>query len=195
MNSSNACIPTGSVCGVSARKDHFPLGLHWRRTSMSTPMDCVPHFAFGTIVQSASPQTTSISAQNTIYTPTFTVRYLSVMCVPSRKQRSYECTFTLSEQTCRWSDLTGDGLSWQQHCRQHYTDLFLLYETRAQHDSLPSIGVVSTSTHVEYRNGEGLGGERPEFHDSTSLGVTSAPAFCPFCVFDPSLEWALRMKQ
>jgi hypothetical protein len=57
------------------------------------------------------------------------------------------------------------------------------------------VGMVVDGTFAEYRNGEGLGGERPEFHDFTSLGVMRAPTFCPFCVFDQSLDWDLCMKQ
>jgi hypothetical protein len=96
----------------------------------------------------------------------------------------------------RFPDRVGDGADWNDHCIAHFEDLFEAYVNRGEYESLePCQGIEVIGEWAIYKIGEGLGGNRPEFHDAIIQKVIEVPAFCPYCVFDDSLEWDVRMKQ
>ncbi|KAF7335411.1 hypothetical protein MVEN_02193900 [Mycena venus] len=96
-------------------------------------------------------------------------------------------------------DFDGDGGVWRDHCVEHYDALFSPFDTRVETDvNFDQHGVLFTAAVdncVEFENGEGFGGERPEFHGHIEQQVPLAPAFCPLCVYDKELPMDVRMKQ
>ncbi|KAK7020388.1 hypothetical protein R3P38DRAFT_3272261 [Favolaschia claudopus] len=96
-------------------------------------------------------------------------------------------------------DFDGDGGIWRDHSAEHFETLFAPFNERfegkvdfAQHGVLHGKDV---DNYIEFENGEGFGGERPEFHGHIEHQVPLAPGFCPLCVYNEDLPMEKRMMQ
>jgi hypothetical protein len=126
---------------------------------------------------------------------TVTVDYC-VICaiwfVPTRLLQQY----WLTQTSTRLANFCGDHQAWEDHCLQHFSDLFASFLKREERVSeAEPEGVKFIDGCVEFDNGSGFGGTRPEFHGHLDVGVTLTPMFCPWCVFDEGLDMTVRMKQ
>ncbi|KAJ7850429.1 hypothetical protein B0H13DRAFT_1729339 [Mycena leptocephala] len=96
-------------------------------------------------------------------------------------------------------DYDGDGSLWRQHCEEHYDVLFAPFETRIETSvDFDAHGVLFTpevDDCIEYPNGEGFGGLRPEFHGHREQQVPLATEHCPLCVYDEDKPIEERMRQ
>ncbi|KAF8192734.1 hypothetical protein K438DRAFT_855713 [Mycena galopus ATCC 62051] len=96
-------------------------------------------------------------------------------------------------------DHEGDRSVWHDHCDEHYSTLFLPFETQVDAEvSFENHGVEFTPLDlnaVQFELGEGLGGARPEFHGDIQGQIPLSPCFCPMCVFDDQLPIEARMRQ
>ncbi|KAF7289187.1 hypothetical protein MIND_01379800 [Mycena indigotica] len=96
-------------------------------------------------------------------------------------------------------DLDGNGDEYRDQCLEHYARLFEPFATRGDIEvdfSTPGVTFTDEATNcITFDNGEGLGGERPEFHGHIELLVALSPCFCPFCVFDGDMDIVKRMAQ
>lgn len=55
--------------------------------------------------------------------------------------------------------------------------------------------IVIIDDHIEFEHGTGFGGAQPEFHGYVRRSRVITPMFCPWCVYDESLDMSERMKQ
>ncbi|KAJ7441082.1 hypothetical protein FB451DRAFT_1377387 [Mycena latifolia] len=96
-------------------------------------------------------------------------------------------------------DFDGDGELWREHCLDHFAVLFLPFVLQVEAVvDFSEHGVIFTPSvdqRIQYENGSGLGGERPEFHGHLDHQVPLAPCFCPICVYDETLSMEVRMVQ
>jgi len=85
---------------------------------------------------------------------------------------------------------------WEEHCKAHFDSLFTRFSERysGSVDNMKGISIVD-GKFVEFELGEGFAGSRPEFHGHMVKRVTLSPCFCPFCIFDETLEFAERVHQ
>ncbi|KAJ7176267.1 hypothetical protein C8R43DRAFT_1197899 [Mycena crocata] len=79
-------------------------------------------------------------------------------------------------------DFDGDCGLWREHSLDHYSTLFSPFTTRVETPiDFSKHGVLFTAAvdHcIQFENGEGFGGERPEFHGHIDHQVPLAPIFC-----------------
>ena len=99
----------------------------------------------------------------------------------------------------RFQDMAGDGLDWEDHCKDHYTDLFAPFSQRREEEGdVQPMGIhvyPDTYNCIGYDVGSGLGGQFPEYHGHIEHGVAFAPMFCIWCVHDQDLSIQARMTQ
>jgi len=90
----------------------------------------------------------------------------------------------------------GNFVFWEAHCESHYEILFSRFSERAAGsiDNMSSI-ILIDDKFVEFELGEGFGGSRPEFHGHIDSRIVRCPFFCPFCVYDTSKSYSVRLSQ
>jgi hypothetical protein len=93
-------------------------------------------------------------------------------------------------------DSQGNFAFWIAHCQAHYDRLFSRFSERVSGpvDNMGEIHLID-GKFVEFEHGQGFGGSRPEFHGHVVKHITLSPFFCPFCVYDDSLDYSKRTHQ
>ncbi len=93
-----------------------------------------------------------------------------------------------------FEDDLGDGASWASHCMGHYEDMFASHQKR--HDGIVDVeptGILDVGGAIKYDHADSFDGA--PLHGHIRKGIALQPYYCPFCVFDKSLDPARRMKQ
>ena len=90
----------------------------------------------------------------------------------------------------------GKFLFWDVHSEAHFNLLFSPFSecVSGSIDNTSSLCIIG-GKFVEFELGEGFGGSLPEFHANVVRHVTQCPSFCPFCVYNVSLNFSARALQ
>ncbi|KAJ7922602.1 hypothetical protein B0H13DRAFT_1982726 [Mycena leptocephala] len=81
------------------------------------------------------------------------------------------------------------------HAEAHFRQLFAGFQIRADYEELSPSQVQISNGVAVFSKSEPTGPDRPQFHQVYCRDVPVLPGFCPWCVFDDSLDIQHRMKQ